>query len=950
MKLEYWRLLLYGIHVGHSFRNSILFAAWFIFTYRQNLYIINLYKTLWNLRNGFLGLDFCVKYGNPVWFINIERSTEIYIRSSAKTCGEFSYTTFWIHGMISNYLIMLISIGKLKRYFKDAWKGTWKKLENQWFFSRYSWPRSAFISNIFNNRWPSNECTISGTPCIGIVDTNVSGDDTNIATPGNDDSNDSIVFYNSYFSKYIIDKKYGIIVRWLNKIRKRQRFLSFAEWFKLNFYNRYQEFEQKKYDEFKKIYAIKYRESTKTKRPLTVDYNFPFLKYFVNGVLSFFGTDRFYNRSYFEGLDIYEPKYYYNIKEEIYQWMFSLHKDTIFLVRIGRFYAVKSSWRHYGYVKKRNMSESIFRLRHLRGVYLPRVKKRDNFYFTNFILNRFNVNRFYKTFLRRRRFRRNKYVYRYLKFHYLNKYIKKIGLLKYYKAIFVKISSFAHVSFTVCSNYYKNKFFSAYLVNMVYGNKTKIKEYNTLYKWIQFKSATLEYLSFIVNHNKFNKYIKFLYIYKVFTRLKRILFKKFWAPALFWQYNYYLLNWYSNRKMYRRFMGKKKWGYKKLRRLKNINKLYTYINFFYRSIYFRKKFERFFFNLYKINNINKYSCKYFKVISKYYRNKLIKFPIAWRYKRVAKYMRHVKRVKKYWVRKRVHSLAVITKVVVYDMIKEEYYGKLRELIHEFRANQYMFTLIRKWHKMKTKAYIRTAFNIFKTKLDNYSFWYEEMNTIKRKIFKLAFKNFYCLKRLFNVANKKFHRENSMNFFPINKIFYNHEILLDWKYNKHLYALYLKNLKTKEKLGVNVFFKFLDKYYQGRKIREFYYDNYNWTLMKRKSLIKKFKMLHKNKKFKYSWEKKNKKFVKNYKNKKLFKAGRLYKWIFNLNFWLYKRFKFYKKTYKYCSSYWEKKKIIKKIILTYVYISKFYFYYYKYFLSKKPLINFYKEINKNYLSY
>jgi hypothetical protein len=128
------------------------------------------------------------------------------------------------------------------------------------------------------------------------------------------------------------------------------------------------------------------------------------------------------------------------------------------------------------------MSESIFRLRHLRGVYLPRVKKRDNFYFTNFILNRFNVNRFYKTFLRRRRFRRNKYVYRYLKFHYLNKYIKKIGLLKYYKAIFVKISSFAHVSFTVCSNYYKNKFFSAYLVNMVYGNKTKIKEYNTLYK------------------------------------------------------------------------------------------------------------------------------------------------------------------------------------------------------------------------------------------------------------------------------------------------------------------------------------------------------------------------------------------------------------------------------------------------------------------------------------
>jgi len=128
------------------------------------------------------------------------------------------------------------------------------------------------------------------------------------------------------------------------------------------------------------------------------------------------------------------------------------------------------------------MSDNIFRLRHLRGVYLERVKRRDNFYFTNFILNRFNVNRFYKTFLKRRKYRRNKYVYRYLKFYYLNKYINKIGLSKYYKAIFVKLSSFAHVSFTVCSNYYKNKMFSPYLVNFIYGNKIKAKEFNTLYK------------------------------------------------------------------------------------------------------------------------------------------------------------------------------------------------------------------------------------------------------------------------------------------------------------------------------------------------------------------------------------------------------------------------------------------------------------------------------------
>lgn len=838
IKLEYWRLLLYGIHVGHSFKNSILFAAWFIFTYRQNIYIINLYKTLWNIRNGFVGIDNSVRYGNPVWFVNIERSTEVYIRSSAKTCGEFSYTTYWIHGMISNYKIMLLSLGKLSRYFEDAWKGTWKKLEIQWFFSRYSWPRSVFICNIFNNRWPSNECTVSATPCLGIVDTNVSGDDTNIATPGNDDSNDSIVFYNSYFSKYIIDKKYGIIVRWLNKIRKRKRILSFAEWLKLSFFDKFQKFQQSKYDDMKRFYTKKLKDSSTSKRPLIVKYKFPFLKYFLNGILNFFGMDRFYNKSHYETLDIYEPRYYYKIKTEIYKWMYSLHRDTIFLVRIGRFYCVKSSWKHYGYVRKRNMSENIFRLRHLRGAYLERVKKGDNFYFTNFILNRFNVNRFYKTFLRRRKYRRNKYVYRYLKFHYLNKYINKIGLLRYYKAIFVKLSSFAHVSFTVCSCYYKNKFFSPFLNNLIYSYKIKTKEYNTLYKWIQFKPIIIEYLNYIVKNNKINKYVKFLYIYKVFIRLKKTLFKKFWAPALFWNFNYYLINWYSSRNLYNKYKKRKKSNFLMWRRFKKIKQSYSYFHFFYRSIFFRRKFENFFLGIYNVNHLNKYNCKYFQLVSKYYRKKLIRMSFSWRYKRVIKFLRHFKKVRRYWAKKRVHSLAVISKLLMYDMIKEEYYGKLMGLEKEFKANTYMYNLMKKWHWLKSKYTIKSAYSIFKVHKSFYSFWYEEMNTLKLKIFNRVFKNFYGLKRLYNVCNKKYNREYSMNFFEINRVFYNYEILTDWKYEKHINNLHLDVLRIKEKNKELYFFDFINKFHKNQKNIEFYFDKYNQTLMKKRSLKKK----------------------------------------------------------------------------------------------------------------
>jgi hypothetical protein len=53
-----------------------------------------------------------------------------------------------------------------------------------------------------------------------------------------------------------------------------------------------------------------------------------------------------------------------------------------------------------------------------------------------------------------------------------------------------------------------------------------------------------------------------------------------------------------------------------------------------------------------------------------------------------------------------------------------------------------------------------------------------MNTLKLKIFRRVFKNFYGLKRLYNVYNKKYNREYGMNFFEINKVFYNYEVLDD----------------------------------------------------------------------------------------------------------------------------------------------------------------------------
>lgn len=44
IQITYSQLLLYGVHVGHSFSNSILYSSWLVYTYMGNLLIINLYN------------------------------------------------------------------------------------------------------------------------------------------------------------------------------------------------------------------------------------------------------------------------------------------------------------------------------------------------------------------------------------------------------------------------------------------------------------------------------------------------------------------------------------------------------------------------------------------------------------------------------------------------------------------------------------------------------------------------------------------------------------------------------------------------------------------------------------------------------------------------------------------------------------------------------------------
>lgn len=198
ISVTYQQLLTYGVHVGHSFANSVLFSSWLVYTYMQNILIINLYKSLILLKVGFVGIGNACLFQGPIWFINLDRASGVYVRHSAKSCGEISWTGRWVNGFISNYFSLQHLWKRLRHQPKSSYKYRQRwAIENRkhWYFTRLSWPRASFVSSVFSSFFPVKESLYLGIPCLGVTDTNTPGTYVSIPLPGNDDSINCQVFY-----------------------------------------------------------------------------------------------------------------------------------------------------------------------------------------------------------------------------------------------------------------------------------------------------------------------------------------------------------------------------------------------------------------------------------------------------------------------------------------------------------------------------------------------------------------------------------------------------------------------------------------------------------------------------------------------------------------------------------------------------------------------------------
>ena len=195
----------------------------YIFEERNGIYIIDLAKTVQQLRNALEVIASVVEKHQSILFVGTKKQAKVVIRDCAERCGEFYVSERWLGGMLTNLSTIRLSVKTLERIEKrivTGGDGLTKKEMTLLSKERQKLDRN--ISGIRAMRKPPGllvvvdpnkehiavaEANKLGIPVMGLVDTNCDPDPIDYVIACNDDALKSIKLIVLALSDKIIDMK-----------------------------------------------------------------------------------------------------------------------------------------------------------------------------------------------------------------------------------------------------------------------------------------------------------------------------------------------------------------------------------------------------------------------------------------------------------------------------------------------------------------------------------------------------------------------------------------------------------------------------------------------------------------------------------------------------------------------------------------------------------------------
>ena len=198
-------LLEAGVHFGHQRRRWNPKMKQFIYTTRDDIYIIDLQKTVKKLEEAYEAMKGIAQNGGSVLFVGTKKQAQEAAEESATRTNMYFVNERWLGGTLTNFKTIRSRIKRMEEIEKMEQEGVFEMLPKKEVIQikkeydklnknlrgireMKKMPQALVIVDPRKEEIAIKEARILGIPVFGIVDTNCDPDMVDYVIPGNDDA------------------------------------------------------------------------------------------------------------------------------------------------------------------------------------------------------------------------------------------------------------------------------------------------------------------------------------------------------------------------------------------------------------------------------------------------------------------------------------------------------------------------------------------------------------------------------------------------------------------------------------------------------------------------------------------------------------------------------------------------------------------------------------------
>ena len=227
-------LLEAGVHFGHQTKRWNPKMKEYIYNSRDDIYIIDLQKTVEKMEEAYVALKKIVADGGTVLYVGTKKQASEVCREEAERSGMFYMTERWLGGTLTNFRTIRRRVKRLDEIEKMEENGTFEKLPKKEVIGlkkeydklnknlcgireMTKLPQALIIVDSMKEENAIHEAKKLGIPVFGIVDTNCDPDDVDYVIPGNDDAVRAIKVVLGALTNAIVEVKGGTIIDYVSE-------------------------------------------------------------------------------------------------------------------------------------------------------------------------------------------------------------------------------------------------------------------------------------------------------------------------------------------------------------------------------------------------------------------------------------------------------------------------------------------------------------------------------------------------------------------------------------------------------------------------------------------------------------------------------------------------------------------------------------------------------------